>query len=124
MANLTDPEYILERLGREDSYWFHYSMFGEQQEILTKNMSISSIDLRLGRVCMARSDITDSLREQQAMLNVLALTFDLVSFIDIKSGGMTMFTRRTVQENLSPYYLSTIGRLWSPSPHSMWTRRA
>ena len=40
-------------------------------------MSISSIDLRLGRVCMARSDITDSLREQQAMLNVLALTFDL-----------------------------------------------
>lgn len=104
VANLTDPEYILERLGREDSYWFHYSMFGEQQEILTKNMSISSIDLRLGRVCMARSDITDSLREQQAMLNVLALTFDLVSFIDIKSGGMTMFTRRTVQENLSPYY--------------------
>lgn len=77
---------------------------GRQQEILTKNMSISSIDLRLGRVCMARSDVTDSVREQQAMLNVLALTFDLVSFIDIKSGGMTMFTRRTVQENLSPYY--------------------
>lgn len=44
VANLMDPEYILERLGREDSYWFHFSMFGEQQEILTKNMSISSID--------------------------------------------------------------------------------
>lgn len=54
---------------------------------------------------MARTDITDSVREQQGMLNVVASTFELMGFVNIRSRRMTMYTRQTVQENLSPYIL-------------------
>ena len=104
-ARMMEPGYILEQLKKEDSYSFHYSIIGEQGDILTKNLTISSIDLRLGRICMARTDITDSVREQQGMLNVVASTFELMGFVNIRSRRMTMYTRQTVQENLSPYIL-------------------
>ena len=73
--------------------------------MLTKNMTVSAVDLRLGRVCLARTDITDSVREQQSMLNVVAYTFELMAFIDVNDGRVTMYTRQTVLENLSPYIL-------------------
>ena len=73
--------------------------------MLTKNMMVSAVDLRLGRVCLARTDITDSVREQQSMLNVVAYTFELMAFIDVNDGRVTMYTRQTVLENLSPYIL-------------------
>ncbi|MCA5964381.1 response regulator [Blautia sp. RD014234] len=68
-------------------------------------MTVSAVDLRLGRVCLARTDITDSVREQQSMLNVVAYTFELMAFIDVNDGRVTMYTRQTVLENLSPYIL-------------------
>ena len=73
--------------------------------MLTKNMTVSAVDLRLGRVCLATTDITDSVREQQSMLNVVAYTFELMAFIDVNDGRVTMYTRQTVLENLSPYIL-------------------
>ena len=102
---MLESGYILEQLQKEESYSFHYSIIGEQGDILTKNLTISSIDLRLGRICMARTDITDSVREQQGMLNVVASTFELMGVVNIRSRRMTMYTRQTVQENLSPYIL-------------------
>ena len=38
-------------------------------------MTVSTLDMRLGRACLARTDITDSIREQQGLLNVIAYTF-------------------------------------------------
>ena len=105
VAKMLESGYILEQLQKEESYSFHYSIIGEQGDILTKNLTISSIDLRLGRICMARTDITDSVREQQGMLNVVASTFELMGVVNIRSRRMTMYTRQTVQENLSPYIL-------------------
>ncbi|MGI6058082.1 MAG: PAS domain-containing protein [Blautia sp.] len=97
--------YMMEHLKRESSYSFHYSMTDEKGDVLTKNMTVSAVDLRLGRVCLARTDITDSVREQQSMLNVVAYTFELMAFIDVNDGRVTMYTRQTVLENLSPYIL-------------------
>ena len=37
------------------------------------------------------------------MLNVVAYTFELMAFIDVNDGRVTMYTRQTVLENLSPY---------------------
>mgnify|MGYP000335027007 CR=1 FL=1 len=71
-------------------------------------MTVSAVDLRLGRVCLARTDITDSVREQQSMLNVVAYTFELMAFIDVNDGRVTMYTRQTVLENLSPYIFGGI----------------
>ena len=64
-------------------------------------MTVSAVDLRLGRVCLARTDITDSVREQQSMLNVVAYTFELMAFVDVNDGRVTMYTRQTVLENSS-----------------------
>lgn len=95
-------EYMLERLAREDSYSFHYSRMDEQGEVLMKNLTLFAIDLRVGRICLAQTDITDSVREQKSMLNVMAYTFELMGFIDIQSKAFTMYTRQIILKNLPP----------------------
>ena len=97
-----DPEYMLKRLEKEGSYSFSYSITGGPGEVLTKNITISAADLRLGRICLARADITDSVREQRNMLNVVAYTFELMEFIDVITGGLVMYTREIVLRNLPP----------------------
>ena len=95
---------IRRRLKEKGSYTFAYSLTDEKGDIRTKNMTVSPIDLRLGRVCLVRTDITESLREQQGLLNMIAYTFDLACFINISLGTLTMYTRETVLKNLSPYF--------------------
>lgn len=115
IARLLDPGYMAERLKKDSSYSFPYSIAGKAGDILTKNLTISATDLRLGRVCLARSDITESVREQQGMLNVVAYTFELMAFINVRSNSLTMYTREMVLKNLPPYkiegYAGSVGRL-------------
>lgn len=102
---LLDANEIRKKLLEEGPYTFSYSILDANGEIRTKNMTVSAIDLRLGRVCLVRNDITDSLREQQGLLNVIAYTFELLGLISIHSGHLTLYTRQTVLENLSPYIM-------------------
>ena len=104
-----EPAYIRERLQRESPYTFAFSVTDENGDIRTKNMTVSAVDLRLGRACMVRTDITDSVREQQGLLNMIAYTFELAGFINISTERLTMYTRRTVLENLSPYVIESYG---------------
>ena len=69
-------------------------------------MTVSAVDLRLGRVCLSRTDITESMREQQGLLRMIAYTFELAGFIDIGTRHLTLYARNTVLENLSPYLVS------------------
>ena len=101
---------IYQRLKEEGAYTFSFSVLNEQGNIRTKTMTISPIDLRLGRVCLIRTDVTASVREQQGMLNMLAYTFELAAFIDVNSKALTMYTRQTVLENLPPYYVTDYDR--------------
>ncbi len=101
-----DPKQMLARLPAENSYTFAFSIVDDNGDIRTKNMTVFAIDLRLGRVCLSRTDITDSLREQQGLLNMMAYTFELMAFIDVRSRGLTMYTRQTVLENLPPYRIA------------------
>lgn len=105
-----DPKEIRRRLKQEGAYTFSFSIVDANRDIRTKNITVSEVDLRLGRVCLVRSDITDSVREQQGFLNIMAYTFDLVGFIDIYSNRLTMHTRQTVLENLPPYVVENYGR--------------
>lgn len=104
-AQMLDKYYMLQRLQKEGAYSFSYSITGEKGEILTRNLTVSAVDLRLGRVCFARADITSSVREQQGLLNMIAYTFELACFIDLGSRALTMYTRKTVLQNLSPYQI-------------------
>ncbi len=115
VARMLDVRSLPERLKEKEDYSFSYSVTGEKGELLFKNMTVSALDMRLGRVCLARTDITDSIREQQGLLNVIAYTFEMIGFIDIDSGRATMYTRQTVLENLPAYvaenYAESSGRL-------------
>lgn len=102
-ANALDRDEIRRRLETEGSYVISYSITDETGEIRTKNTMVSAVDLQLGRVCLVCTDITDSVREQQGLLNMIAYTFELAGFIDVGGGRFTMYTRKMVLENLSPY---------------------
>lgn len=99
---MLEQNYMLERLAREDSYSFHYASIDALGEVLMKNLTLFAIDLRVGRICLAQTDITDSVREQKSMLNVMAYTFELMGFIDIQSKAFTMYTRQIILKNLPP----------------------
>lgn len=81
-------------------------MVDDSGDIRIKNMTVFATDLRLGRVCLARTDITESVRQQQGLLYMIAYTFDLAGFVDLSSGGrLTMYTRDTVLKNLPPFIM-------------------
>ncbi len=101
-ARMLDPDYMLDRLRREGPYSFSFSIPGRQGDVRVKSLTVSAIDLRLGRVCLARTDITGSVREQQGLLNVIAYTFELMAFISVDAQRLTLYTRQTILENLPP----------------------
>lgn len=102
VSQMMEPAYMMERLQQNGSYSLSYSVVEKGGSISSKKLTISAIDLRLGRVCLSRADITDSVREQQGLLNVVAYTFELLAIINIDTGRLTLHTRDTVLENLSP----------------------
>lgn len=105
-----DPANMQRRLYHENSYSFHYSLKDEQGHIYTKNMIVFLIDQRLNKVGMARADITDYVREQRALLNTLAYTFEQLSIINLVAKEFTMYTRKSVLQNLSPYKCADFNR--------------
>ena len=105
-----DPANMQRRLYHENSYSFHYSLKDEQGHIYTKNMIVFLIDQRLNKVGMARADIKDYVREQRALLNTLAYTFEQLSIINLVTKEFTMYTRKSVLQNLSPYKCADFNR--------------
>lgn len=106
---------MLARLQDTQSYTFAFSITDDTGGIRTKNMTVFPIDLRLGRVCLSRTDITDSIREQQRLLRVIAYACELAGFIDTATGSIVMYTRQMVLENLPPHtardYLAALDNL-------------
>lgn len=108
--NALDPAQIPARLEKQGSYTFAFSVTDDDGDIRMMNMTVSAIDLRIGRICLLRTDITDSIREQQGLLNMLAYTFEVACFLDLNSCRMTMYTRETVMKNLPPHCVSDYDR--------------
>lgn len=108
---MMDPEGLPERLQKAGAYTFAYSLTDDRGDVRTKNVTVSLVESRLGRICLARADITDSVREQQGLLRLIAYTFELAGFINIGSGGLTLYTRKTVLENLPPYFMENYGEV-------------
>lgn len=104
-----NPQEMLKRL-EKGPYTFAFAVKSAAGDIRIKNMNVAAIDLRLRRVCLSRTDITDSVREQQGLLNMIAYTFELACFIQVSSRQLTMYTRQTVLENLSPFVIEAYDR--------------
>ena len=103
--------YIRNRLREEESYSFHYSLMDEEGNVRTKNMLVFSTDKKLDRVCLARVDVTESVREQQGLLNMLAYTFELAGFLDVTTDHFVMHTRKSVLQNLAPYSVDSFEKM-------------
>lgn len=101
-AKSLEAEEICRRLRQKGPYTFSYSVTDENGDIRTKNMTVSAIDLRIGRVCLVRTDITESVREQQGLLHMMAYTFELMGFVNILTNRFTLYSRQSVLENLAP----------------------
>ena len=97
------PDEIKRRLLEEGLYTFGYSAEEEDGGIRSKTVTVSAIDLRLGRVSLVCTDITDSVREQQNLLSMLAYTFELAGMISVRNGSFVMYTRQMILENLPPF---------------------
>ena len=65
VESMLNPEKMLERLKEKKSYSFTYSIRDTEGKIRTKNMVISDVDLRLGRVCFVRADVTNVLAAER-----------------------------------------------------------
>lgn len=65
LEEMLNPSLMLERLKDKKSYFVNYSLYNEKGELRTKNMIISAIDIRLGRVCFTRADVTDMLAAER-----------------------------------------------------------
>ncbi len=102
-AKAMAPDEIQRRLKESRSYTVAYSLEDEDGCIRAKNMTVSAIDLRLGRVSLVCTDITGSVREQQNLLSMLAYTFELAGMINVSDGSFVMYTRQMVLENLPPF---------------------
>lgn len=100
-----DPAGMYKKLRREGPYTFAFSILDDNGDIRTKNMTVSAVDLRLGRICLSRTDITDSIREQQGLLHMIAYTFELAAFINIGNRNLTLYTRESVLENLPALFV-------------------
>ena len=108
--NGLEPEKMMSRLQKDGPYTFAFCISDDKGDIRTKNMTVSAVDLRLGRVCLSRSDITDSIREQQGLLHMIAYTFELAAFINLSSRSLTLYTRESVLDNLQPHYVENYDR--------------
>lgn len=98
-----EADRLRRRLTESGAYTLTYSSVDEHGELHTKNIAVSSIDLRLGRVCLVCTDITESVRKQQSLLNMIAYTFELAGSILLDNKSFTMYTRRSIVESLPPY---------------------
>lgn len=65
VRDMLDPVQMQQRLKKEPSYSFTYSIVSASGAVLTKSMVISAIDLRLGRVCFIRTDVTEVLKAER-----------------------------------------------------------
>ena len=64
--NLMNPEYMLERLSARGSYSFTYrAQRRPGYPVKVKKVIVAPIDLRLGYVCIARMDVTDTVEEER-----------------------------------------------------------
>lgn len=131
VAKMIDTKYMLERLKNKGTYSISFSMVGENGEALAKRLTVSEIDLRLGRVCLAQTDITASIREQQGLLNMMAYSFELMAFFDISSKKITIYTRQIVLGNMPPIQIddtemnvnNVIERFGFPDSHEKYLKQ-
>lgn len=70
-AEMMSPEYMMGRLNTTGAYTFSYCIQNQDGNMLAKSMKVSPVDLRLKRICLAITDVTDILAaERQSQMKL------------------------------------------------------
>ncbi len=67
-----DYRYMQEQLDRQNAYTFIVEMKDDDGELRVKRFQVFYINKELGRVCVARTDVTDVVRQEQRQKEELA----------------------------------------------------
>ena len=67
-----DYDYMQDMLGQQEAYTFSLEMCDEDGSIRTKRFQVFYINKELGRVCLARTDVTDVVQKEQKQKEELA----------------------------------------------------
>ncbi|MGN0670290.1 MAG: PAS domain-containing sensor histidine kinase, partial [Oscillospiraceae bacterium] len=62
---LLDKKYVVEKLEERGSFSLNYSIKTESGEIRFKNLTVLATNLRLGKICFARKDITETVEQER-----------------------------------------------------------
>ena len=65
IGKLLDKRYIMEKLEKTGSFSLNYSIKNEDGETRFKHLTILPTDLRLGKICFARKDITETVEQER-----------------------------------------------------------
>lgn len=103
VRRMLEPEYMLRRLNDEGTYAFSYVLSEKDGDNMVMNMSVQAADLRLGRVWLIITNITDSMQEQKKLLNVITHTFDKLMIVNVTTKHFMEYTVQMVKENMLPF---------------------
>lgn len=64
-SKLLDKKYLVEKLEKSGSFSMNYSIKNENGEVRFKNLTVLATDLRLGKICFARKDVTKTVEQER-----------------------------------------------------------
>lgn len=64
-SKLLDKKYLVEKLEKSGSFSMNYSIKNENGEVRFKNLTVLATDLRLGKICFARKDVTETVEQER-----------------------------------------------------------
>lgn len=99
-------KYSLENIRRElkeqDKYVFTYNIVDVSGDIKTKSTQCYYIDDQNKKICITSSDVTESIKDKQNLLNLLVNTVERAGIIDVETGNYIMHTVDTVKKGIQP----------------------
>lgn len=104
LAWLFDPAHMRTQLEEKSSHSFHYYV-RRDDDIRVKNAMLFPMDERLGWICLSRTDITDSMREQQGLLRMLAQTIDILALVSQGTNTCIFHSRESILSEQPPLVL-------------------
>lgn len=102
VRNEVGLEAVTSKLSENESFRFLFTLIDEYGDLRNKELHFNYIDKNKAQFCIACSDITESIREHQKLLNLLANSVERAGVVDVKSESYIMHTVHSVMNNQAP----------------------
>ena len=93
---------VLAQLEHQEVYSILFTITGSDGRYHNKEFQYYYIDPQLGQLGIACMDVTETVREQQSLLHLLANSVERAGWADIQTNAFVLHTIDTVKNNLPP----------------------